>query len=84
MKINLKRLKVFRACYFGTWNLNHWKSTDSKSESSFYSESVAPILTGSCHKRQKPQEPTPQAPIHNRKTRKDANAKVHNRYTNLT
>jgi len=39
---------------------------------------------GSCHKRQNAQAPTPQAPIRNRKTRKDVNAKVHNRYTNLT
>jgi len=30
---------------------------------------------GSCHKRQKPQAPTPQAPIRNRQTRKVANAK---------
>jgi len=39
---------------------------------------------GSCHKRQKARAPTPQAPIRNSKTRKVANAKVHNRYTNLT
>jgi len=39
---------------------------------------------GSYHKRQKAQAPTPQAPMCNRKTRKVANAKVHNRYTNLT
>jgi len=39
---------------------------------------------GSCHKRRKPQAPTPQAPIHNRQTRKVANAKVLNRNTNLT
>jgi len=38
----------------------------------------------SCHKGQKPQAPTPQAPIRNRQTRKVANAKVRNRYTNLT
>jgi len=36
-------------------------------------------VLGSCHKRQKRQ-----APIRNRKMRKAANAKVHNRYTNLT
>jgi len=41
-------------------------------------------FAGSCHKRQKAQAPTPQAPIRNRKTRKVANAKVQNRYTNLT
>jgi len=41
-------------------------------------------FTGSCHKRQKPQAPTPQAPIRSCQTRKVANAKVHNRYTNLT
>ena len=29
---------------------------------------------GSCHKRQKPQTPTPQAPIRNRQTRNVANA----------
>ena len=40
---------------------------------------------GSCHKRQKPQAPTPQAPIRNRQTRKVANAKgLINRNTNLT
>jgi len=42
------------------------------------------VLQGSCPKRQKPQAPTPQAPIRNRQTRKFANAKVRNRYTNLT
>jgi len=39
---------------------------------------------GSCHKRQKPQAPTPQAPIRNRQTRKVANAIGLNRNTNLT
>jgi len=39
---------------------------------------------GSGHKRQKPQAPTPQAPIRNRQTRKVANAKGLNRNTNLT
>ena len=38
----------------------------------------------SCHKRQKSQAPTPQAPIRNRQTRKVANAKGLNRNTNLT
>ena len=41
-------------------------------------------LTGSCHKRQKPQAPTPQALIRNRQTRKVANVKGLNRNTNLT
>jgi len=41
-------------------------------------------LTGSCHKRQKPQAPTPQAPMRNRQTRKAANAKGLNRNANLT
>jgi len=41
-------------------------------------------VRGSWHKRQKAQAPTPQAPIRNRQTRKVANAKVRNRYTNLT
>jgi len=40
--------------------------------------------TGSCHKRQKLQAPTPQAPIRNRQTRKVANAKGLYRNTNLT
>ena len=31
---------------------------------------------GSCHRRRKPQAPTPQAPVRNRQTRKVANAKV--------
>jgi len=39
---------------------------------------------GSSHKRQKPQAPTPQAPIRNRQTRKVANANGLNRNTTLT
>jgi len=39
---------------------------------------------GSCHNRQKTQAPTPQALIHNRQTKKVANAKGLNRNTNLT
>jgi len=42
------------------------------------------LQMGSCHRRQKPQAPTPQAPIRNRQTRKVANAKGLNRNTNLT
>jgi len=42
------------------------------------------VKMASCHKRQKPQAPTPQAPISNRQTRKVANAKGLNRNTNLT
>jgi len=41
-------------------------------------------VLGGCHRRQKPQAPTPQAPIRNRQTRKVANAKGLNRNTNLT
>jgi len=41
-------------------------------------------MPGSCHKRQNPQALTPQAPIRNRQTRKDANTKGLNRNTNLT
>jgi len=41
-------------------------------------------IVDSCHKRQKPQAPTPQAPVRNRQTRKVANAKGLNRNTNLT
>jgi len=37
-----------------------------------------------CQKREKPQAPTPQAPIRNRQTKKVANAKGLNRITNLT
>jgi len=33
-----------------------------------YSKRNACIIVGSCHKRQKPQAPTPQAPIRNRQT----------------
>jgi len=40
--------------------------------------------SGSCHKRQKPQAPMPQAPIRYRQTRKVANAKCLNRNTNPT
>jgi len=43
-----------------------------------------PNLAGSCHKRQKPRAPTPQAPIRNRQTRKVANAIGLNCNTNLT
>ena len=39
---------------------------------------------GSCHKRQKPQAPTSQAPVRNRQTRKKANARGLNHNTNLT
>jgi len=42
------------------------------------------FLVGSCPKRQKPQAPTPQAPIRNRQTRNVANAKGLNRNTDLT
>jgi len=42
------------------------------------------VTSGSCHKRQKPQAPTPQALIPNRRTREVANAKGLNRITNLT
>ena len=42
------------------------------------------LFSGSCHKRQKPQAPTPQAPIRYRQTRKVANAKGLSRNTNLT
>jgi len=42
------------------------------------------VSMGSCHKRQKPQAPTPQASIRNRQTTKVANAKGLNRNTNLT
>jgi len=38
-------------------------------------------FSGSCHKRQKPQAPTPQAPIRNSQTTKVANAKGLNRNT---
>jgi len=40
-------------------------------------------ILGSCHKRQKLQAPTPQAPIRNCQTRKVANAKGLNHNTNL-
>jgi len=43
---------------------------------SYNSEKFSMPKKGSCHKRQKPQAPTPQAPIRNRQTRKVANAKV--------
>ena len=42
------------------------------------------VTVGSCHKRQKAQAPTLQAPIRNRQTRKAANAKGFNRNTSLT
>ena len=55
--------------------------TDKKSVIQFF---YTFFCHGSCHKRQKPQAPTPQAPIRNRQTRKVANAKGLNRNTNLT
>jgi len=45
---------------------------------------VCSFISGSCHKRQKPLAPTPQAPIRNRQTRKVAIAKGLDRNTNLT
>ena len=54
------------------------KTTESK-HSAVVSRMGKAILSGSCHKRQKPQ-----APIRNRQTRKVANAKGLNRNTNLT
>ena len=39
-------------------------------------------IPGSCHKRQKPQAPTPQTPIHNRQTKKKSHKGL-NRNTNL-
>ena len=46
--------------------------------------SIPVTWKGSSHKRQKPQAPTPQAPIRNRQTSKVPNAKGLNRNTNLT
>jgi len=48
------------------------------------SSSIRAKTLESCHKRRKPQAPTPQAPIRNRQTRKVANAKGLNHNTNLT
>jgi len=48
------------------------------------SDKPADVHMGSCHKLQKSQAPTPQAPIRNRQTRKVASAKGLNRNTNLT
>ena len=45
--------------------------------------SVVIRISGSCHKRQKPHAPTPQAPIRSRQMRKVENAKGLNRNTNL-
>ena len=52
--------------------------------STFYLEASEHCISGSCHKRQKPQAPTPQVPVRNRQTRKVAYAKGRNRNTNLT
>jgi len=41
-------------------------------------------FSGRCHKRQKPQAPTPQTPIRDRQARKVENAKGLNRNTNRT
>jgi len=62
-----------------------------RGELTLTSDNFAPMNLGcmwptlsSGHKRQKPQAPTPQAPIRNRQTRKVANAKGLNHNTNLT
>jgi len=60
------------------------EETDTLGKFSLKSLPPAAPLTCSCHQRQKPQAPTPQAPIRNRLTRKIANAKGLNRNTNLT
>jgi len=64
----------------------HWGARRALQWSLIYKqkEGLSVVLKGSCHKRQKPQTPTPQAPIRNRQTRKVANAKGLNRNTNLT
>ena len=65
----------------------HFRSMEKLPENSVPSRrfSTKIVLKGSCHKRQKPQVPTPQAPIrNNRQTRTVANAKGRNRNTNLT
>jgi len=50
----------------------------------FHKSHKMKYFSGSCHKRQKPRAPTPQAPVRNRQTRKVADAKGLNRNTNLT
>jgi len=71
--------------------LTHKEQTTSESALSTITQvrrvkpsAVSLYFTGSCHKRQKPQAPTPQAPIRHRQTRKVANAKGLNRNTNHT
>ena len=68
-----------------TWrrqNVNKSQSTVARPNKMDLSEATLQT-TGSCHKRRKPQAPTPQVPIRNRQTRKVANAKGLNRNTNL-
>jgi len=77
----LKRAKYVFFLYYteksGLVNFN--KNKEEKKRQPTLLENV-----GSGYKRQKPQAPTPQAPIRNRKTRKIANAKGLNLNTNLT
>jgi len=59
-------------------------SHGSRTESIHKFPRLARLFGYSCHKRQKSQAPTPQAPIRNRQKRKVANAKGLNLNTNLT
>jgi len=83
--------KLRRSCM--NWSIG-WNERTSSKCVSFYEALIDSGLVkvsldawsgmGSCHKRQKPQALTPQAPIRNRQTRKVANAKGLNCNTNLT
>jgi len=62
----------------------NWYCRLKKNKKKFEQKKKSLKKQGSCHERQKPQAPTPQAPICNRQTRKVAYAKVLNRNSTLT
>jgi len=61
------------------WSLHVYQCKLAINSPGLHVVTVMWFTMGSCHKRQKPQAPTPQAPIRNRKTRKVASAQVYNR-----
>ena len=81
----LARFRLWRTFHWRQWiTAMHWCRAHLHWTFLLVSQFLSQHVPGSCHKRQKPQAPTPQAPIRNRQTRKVANAKVLNRNTNLT
>ena len=76
--------KIFLKIVILNKSLMYWPYIAAMSFGNRENYSRRSFVLGNCHKRQKPQAPTPQAPIRNPQTRKDANAKCFNRNTNFT